>query len=282
MSNLPKIVVDAAESQIGSPYVFGAWGEFCTPSNRGKRERADYPTIKDKCQVLSGKKSDCDGCQWQGDRMFDCRGFTYWCLEQADIKLYGQGATSQFNNADNWLEKGSIENMPDCVCCVFIASGNKKSHTGLYIGGNTTIECSVGVQKKPLDSRWTHYAIPKDLYTLDEIRTIRSLKPNHRMMLRKGSKGEAVKEVQQELNDLGYDCGKVDGIYGSRTASAVTMFQSDYGLDADGVVGSKTWAKLQELQEYEALYEVTIKHLTKKQVNDLLEKYPMAVIAEEV
>ena len=35
MSNLPKIVVDAAESQIGSPYVFGAWGEFCTPSNRG-------------------------------------------------------------------------------------------------------------------------------------------------------------------------------------------------------------------------------------------------------
>ena len=46
------------------------------------------------------------------------------------------------------------------------------------------------------------------------------------------------------LNALGYDCGSVDGIFGSKTKAAVLAFQKANGLGADGIVGPLTWGKL--------------------------------------
>ena len=281
MNDLPNRVVEAAVTQIGSPYVFGAWGEFCTPANRKKRVRLDHPTIVNKCQVLNGSNSNCDGCQYNGDRMFDCRGFTYWCLEQVGIKLYGGGCSTQYNTDSNWLEKGEIADMPECVCCVFVADGSKKSHTGLYIGGGETIECSVGVQRKKLASKWTHYAIPKGLYTLEEISAIRGAKPKPKRIIRKGDREDDVKIIQTALNDLGYDCGAVDGIFGSKTFTAVKAFQADNGLTPDGVVGTNTWAALGIKGTDIPLYSITIEHLHKSQADELLAKFPDAMISIE-
>ena len=59
-----------------------------------------------------------------------------------------------------------------------------------------------------------------------------------------GSRGDAVRKLQELLNALGYDCGSVDGIFGSKTKAAVLAFQKANGLAADGIVGSLTWAKL--------------------------------------
>lgn len=56
--------------------------------------------------------------------------------------------------------------------------------------------------------------------------------------------GEAVREVQRRLNDLGYAAGTVDGVYGPRTEAAVRAFQGRSRLGADGVVGPRTWAAL--------------------------------------
>ena len=58
-------------------------------------------------------------------------------------------------------------------------------------------------------------------------------------MLKKGSRGTEVKKLQEQLNKLGYNCGKVDGIFGSRTESAVKAFQKANGLVVDGIVGAK-------------------------------------------
>ena len=55
---------------------------------------------------------------------------------------------------------------------------------------------------------------------------------------------EDVTDVQQQLNDLGYDAGKAGGIFGPATRAAVKSFQSDYNLTADGIAGSKTRAAL--------------------------------------
>lgn len=63
-------------------------------------------------------------------------------------------------------------------------------------------------------------------------------------VLRKGSRGEEVRELQQRLNASGYSCGKADGIFGQKTLEAVTAFQADRGLAVDGVVGAKTWDEL--------------------------------------
>ena len=101
-------IVSAAESQLGSPYVYGTWGQKCTPSLR--RRYAGYsPKHKDKiyktCPVLSGKQSKCTGCKYDGRLAFDCRGFTHWCLEQVDISITGQAVGTQWRG-DNWVEKG--------------------------------------------------------------------------------------------------------------------------------------------------------------------------------
>jgi peptidoglycan hydrolase-like protein with peptidoglycan-binding domain len=65
-------------------------------------------------------------------------------------------------------------------------------------------------------------------------------------LLRKGSTGEEVKQLQQALKDLGYDPGGIDGQFGSTTEVAVMAFQTDHGLTADGIVGDTTWLNIDE------------------------------------
>tara|TARA_Y100001973_G_C5114446_1_gene289377 strand:- start:9 stop:926 length:918 start_codon:yes stop_codon:yes gene_type:complete len=55
------------------------------------------------------------------------------------------------------------------------------------------------------------------------------------MLLKKGSRGSEVKELQKALGIA------ADGIFGAGTEAVVKKFQEDNGLDADGIVGSKTW-----------------------------------------
>jgi hypothetical protein len=55
------------------------------------------------------------------------------------------------------------------------------------------------------------------------------------MILKKGSKGKEVKELQEFLDILS------DGDFGPGTEKAVKKWQSDNKLVADGIVGPKTW-----------------------------------------
>lgn len=63
-------------------------------------------------------------------------------------------------------------------------------------------------------------------------------------ILQKNSIGIEVKQLQQRLKDLGYYSGDVDGQYGTGTQTAVTAFQAQHGLKADGVAGEQTLAIL--------------------------------------
>lgn len=65
-------------------------------------------------------------------------------------------------------------------------------------------------------------------------------------ILRNGSEGDDVAELQKYLIQLGYDCGKwgADGDFGDGTEMALIKFQKDYGLVADGVYGPKSHAAL--------------------------------------
>ncbi len=53
-------------------------------------------------------------------------------------------------------------------------------------------------------------------------------------------RGDDVGELQSRLARLGFDCGRVDGIFGPRTARAVEDLQSNCGITADGVAGTET------------------------------------------
>ena len=62
-------------------------------------------------------------------------------------------------------------------------------------------------------------------------------------VLRLGSKGSAVRTLQQLLNKAGVKC-TVDGDFGPKTEQAVSEFKKKVGLKENGVVNHKTWAKL--------------------------------------
>lgn len=53
--------------------------------------------------------------------------------------------------------------------------------------------------------------------------------------------GDDVATLQQRLLDMGFDCGRVDGILGPATERALREFQRNYGLGADGTCGPATF-----------------------------------------
>ena len=65
-------------------------------------------------------------------------------------------------------------------------------------------------------------------------------------------RGDDVAELQQRLCSLGFDSGRVDGIFGDRTARALADFQRNAGLSIDPVVGVAT---LRELIRLESRHE---------------------------
>lgn len=68
--------------------------------------------------------------------------------------------------------------------------------------------------------------------------------------IHQGSKGAAVKLAQKRLVDRGYGPLAQDGIFGGQTKTRVKAYQTDrhndphFPLDVDGIVGPKTWARL--------------------------------------
>lgn len=59
-----------------------------------------------------------------------------------------------------------------------------------------------------------------------------------------GMQGSDVRKLQKRLEELGYETGPVDGIFGDITHSAVILYQCNCHIDQDGVVGPVTWGKL--------------------------------------
>lgn len=292
-------IVSLAKERLGEPYVFGAIGEACIPANRDRRKNSAYPSIVSRCQVLSGTKSTCNGCAWQGKQIYDCRGFTYWILKQVGIIISTVGATTQYNDNQAWDRRGPLSEMPDLVCCVFKYRNGKMQHTGLHIGGGKIIHCSTTVKTgKTTDSGWTHYAIPKGLYSAEELAAVgvsvekggeiptQTEKPVNGANLAVGSKGEQVKELQNKLLSLGYSLPRygADGSFGAETENAVKLFQYAAGLADDGIVGPLTRAALEkamaEKEADPALYSVTIPNLNEAQMQSILSQYPAALVVK--
>ena len=76
------------------------------------------------------------------------------------------------------------------------------------------------------------------------------------MILKKGSKGKDVKELQKALNALSFNCGTADGIFGPGTELQVELFQESAKIHSDGIVGMHT-------------LKILNKHLEKNNNSDL-------------
>jgi len=261
---------EAALACEGWAYVFGAYGDYCDPSNRRSRYREKYPKIKENCKNFNGRDSvpaGCVGCKWflgnaasdqkvhEGrTRFFDCRGFVYWILHNV-CGMWNRcpaGATTMWKNKSNWKARGLvIEGVPDDVLvCLFVQSKkepNKMEHIGFGFHGET-VECSSGVQHFPKrKDKWTHWAIPTCVdYVPPEPGPGPEPEPVKHKTLRKGDKGPEVAEMQELLIKHGEQLPRygIDGSFGNETLKAVESFQQSHGLVVDGICGPKTWAEL--------------------------------------
>ena len=274
-----NLVVNDAEAKLGWAYCWGSTGQLCTPANRKAKmanqriSDGDKELIRKRCQVLNGSNGSCDGCAYYPDgqktRMYDCIGFVNSLLDDAGISHYGAGCTIMWGHAANWTEKGVIKNLPEMVCLVFQqepGNANKMQHIGVYIGNGWVIHCSGTVKQQKVSAYpWTHYGVLKGLGGDVPV-------PTHKTVKR-GSTGEDVVYVQTLLTELGYDLAPygADGKFGAKTEEAVKNFQRVNGLEADGIVGQKTYAALENATT--DLYTVTIPHLGKAVADTLVQKY---------
>lgn len=254
----PYIVKSIAKNCLEWSYVYAAAGCMCTPENR--RHYADicktrgltkyYDMIINDCPILSKSYgASCKTCKYHDTRCFDCRGFTQWVLAQANIPLFGGGATTQYDTKSNWVIRGTIDKLPKgLICCLFKKDGDRMSHTGLWLTDDLIIHCSGTVKEDHLPGNrpWTHFGLPAGLYSNKELRDagINVDESKNIPTLRKGSTGANVRLVQNILNTVGNNL-KVDGIFGKDTETAVKAFQTENHLTADGIVGPKTWAVME-------------------------------------
>ena len=71
--------------------------------------------------------------------------------------------------------------------------------------------------------------------------------------LKKGAKGQAVKDLQEALKALGLQPGPIDGVFGKKTEDAVKAFQQLKGIEVDGIAGPITWLNIDEADQSEPL-----------------------------
>jgi peptidoglycan hydrolase-like protein with peptidoglycan-binding domain len=67
------------------------------------------------------------------------------------------------------------------------------------------------------------------------------------LIIKKGDKGDDVKDLQVKLRDAGFYTGDIDGSFGPMTETSVKKLQESYNLAADGVVQGETWIALDDV-----------------------------------
>lgn len=251
MSEIEKIL-EIANSEVG--YLEKASREYLgeKTKNVGDKNYTKYAEEMDALKVYNGIKQ---GYPW-------CNVFVDWCFVQAvDVDRarelligWSAGCTQDYN----WFKaKGQIVSEPQVGDLVFFGD---LSHIGIIenvdneriytIEGNTSNKAELitnggQVAKKSYlkSSKYIYgYARPKYSDTVQNNTEQQVIYP----LLKKGSKGNFVRIVQEKLIQKGYVLPKfgVDGDFGSETEQVVKQLQRDVHIEVDGIVGKNTWDAL--------------------------------------
>lgn len=274
----------------GWVYWYGTCGYECTTGllNRKTNQYPDHYTSNRRAayekHIAAGKVcGDCIGLfksyAWDKDDDIDTRESSYGSNGQPD-----KGAKQALNACK---VKGKIDTIPEIPgLAVWTKTGG---HIGLYVGNGEVIELrgyGKNIQWNKLRDRafttWGLY--PYTQYTAEQEAVAKAAANIVAAdTLRKGSKGAAVKELQELLLAHGYTLPKygADGDYGDETVDAVKEFQKANGLEIDGICGPKTWAALKAAPVAPAMkYSVTISGVTKAVAEKIVAQYGGKMIEE--
>lgn len=212
-----------AKSKVGTPYVYGAKIQD-GPLTRKKLDwlKRNYPSMFTKTYYAKAEK-------FIGKVCTDCSGL----VAGYTGKIIGSSQLKSTASKCVVLNKNNTKDIP--VGAVLWKSG----HVGVYIGDGLVAE-ALGINygtviNKVSKRTFTHwllfsyikYDTPKPT-PAPKPAVKKNPHPEPKRALKKGMKGKDVKWLQWELNESGFNCGKVDGIFGTNTEKAAIKFKKKY------------------------------------------------------
>lgn len=261
-------VIKVAESQIG--YL-------------EKKSNKDLGSKTSNAGSNNYTKYNRDLKAWTGVGYIDqqwCQAFVDWCF----IEAYGLSAakallggftnytptgSNWFKNRGQYTKRGKGAPKAGDVIYFYSSSKGRIGHVGIVtkvtsskvytIEGNTSGASSLitnggGVRAKSYSLSSTYidgygrppYAAVKPSSDVNIPVPTNPTPVLGDRVLKNGDEGSDVKELQNALIKIGFDCGKwgADGEFGDATEIAVKRFQTAKNLDVDGEVGPKTVAAI--------------------------------------
>lgn len=180
--------------------------------------------------------------QWIGKMAADCSGGIVAAI-RTKIPTYTDRTANTFRS--QFSEYGKISTIPEIPGLAVWRNG----HIGIYEGNGYVLEfrgtAYGAVRTKLADRGFNYWGKIRDVDYSDA--KIDSTKWNVYRLLKYTKpmlRGDDVKELQTRLNAAGFDCGKIDGIFGKKTEAAVMAYQKAKKLTVDGKAGKNTITKL--------------------------------------
>lgn len=251
-------------------YIWGQWGAMWTAAKQRQKVTYMISQYGSDWKKSSSAKSDnyyyaaMYGEKWINHNVADCSGLFRWAFDQLGgaISHSSNRIWNSYCSSKGEMSKGCKKDGTPILAgtAVFVhPSGNsKRTHIGIYIGNGTVIEAASTqkgvIESNITDRKWVEWGELKgvDYSGAPQPEPGPDPEPTPTPVthptLRKGSKGEAVREMQTLLLKAGEVLPKygVDGSFGNETLMALKNFQKKNGLVHDGICGPLTWGKLLE------------------------------------
>jgi uncharacterized protein (TIGR02594 family) len=215
-------IIKIAASQLGVKEIIG---------------NEDNPKIVNYAKEAGFKNISDDETPW-------CSIFVNWCCLKAGLQRTNRA------NARSWLSVGKPVDNPvpgDIVVFWRESLSSWKGHVGIFFGyskDKRLVYVLGGNQKN---------CVSVQGYDASKVLGFRQLAPSDKIDipkpdLKKGDRGDEVKKLQRILNDLGYFCGSVDGIFGPRTESKLIEFQTEEEIKhSNGIYNTRTKERIESI-----------------------------------